>query len=177
MDDAEVQYWEEKRKEAEDSIKEHFALELDNIRKQISPTARIEDIPDVAFHNLSFHETIWDASTEILPHLEVQVVIDKKNQCFVTTGSAGYVEFGMNPPVGATLPIRCWIHTHPFGSAYFSSVDIRTVSIWQPIMECAYVIGGIGHYGFWEQDNPNQLEITLDNKFHKIQKWDKTEEE
>ena len=35
--------------------------------------------------------------TEILPALEVQVVIDGHNDCYVTTGSSGYVEFGMKP--------------------------------------------------------------------------------
>ena len=90
--------------------------------------------------------------------------------------SSGYVEFGMKPPVGMTLPIRCWIHTHPFGSAYFSGVDIKTVSTWQSLMECAYVIGGDGHYGYWEQETPNQLEILRNYRVERIQTWGREEE-
>lgn len=142
------------------------------LEQQLSSCAGAkEDLIDVAMHNLEFHDRIWEASTVILPNLEVQVVIDGKNNCFVTTGSSGYVEFGMKPPVGMSLPIRCWIHTHPFGSAYFSGTDIRTVSIWQPTMNCAYVLGGEGHYGFWEQSNPNQLEIYRENEYERTQTW------
>lgn len=129
-----------------------------------------EDILDVAMHDLDFHQLIWECSTVMLPGLEVQVVIDGKNNCFVSTGSPGYVEF-FEPPMGMTLPIRCWIHTHPFGAAYFSGTDIRTVSQWRPIMETAYVLGGEGHYGFWSQKEPEQLEIYKNNKSFEIQTW------
>ena len=120
---------------------------------------------------LGFFEAIWHASKEILPSLEVQVVIDSNNKCFVTTGSSGYVEFGMQPPIGMKTPVRCWIHTHPFGSAYFSGTDIRTVGIWQSMMECAIVIGGIGHYGYWLQDKPYELEIFDNHEYQKTQYW------
>ena len=84
------------------------------------------EIDELVYKDKKFFSAIWHASTEILPALEVQVVIDGNNNCHVTTGSSGYVEFGMKPPVGMKLPIRCWIHTHPFGSAYFSGVDWNT---------------------------------------------------
>ena len=120
-----------------------------------------------------FFSAIWHASTEILPGLEVQVVIDGKNNCYVTTGSPGYVEFGMQPPIGMSLPIKCWIHTHPFGSAYFSGVDIKTVSQWQPLMKEAFVLGGweYDHYGHWQQSNPKQLEIYRNAEVERIQTW------
>ena len=79
------------------------------------------------FAETSFFRVIWDMSTNILPHLEVQVVVDDNDNCFVSTGSSGFVSF-MQEPTGLKLPIKCWIHTHPFGRAYFSSVDWRTVS-------------------------------------------------
>ena len=79
---------------------------------------------------------------------------------FVSTGSAGYVDFNINPiRAGMKTPVKCWIHTHPFGSAYFSGTDIRTVRIWKPLMETAYVLGGEDHFGFWFDDAPNELEI------------------
>lgn len=167
---------ESKREEAEYFILNSYQRILDE---------RLEGVPhndktlleDVAYHNLSFHSDIWYASTEILPHLEVQVVIDGKNNCFVTTGSSGYVEFGLKPPIGMSLPIRCWIHTHPFGSAYFSGTDIRTVSIWESRMEYAYVLGGEGHYGFWTQTRPQQLDIYRNGEEERTQTWKKKGDE
>ena len=173
------EYWasqdlELRRKKAEEWVLENYdAISQDNAKTCGVP---FEDVLDVAQHSLDFHSAIWAASTEILPNLEVQVVIDGKNRCFVSTGSSGFVEF-LNQPVGMSLPIRCWIHTHPFGSAYFSGTDIRTVSIWQPTMETAYVLGGIGHYGFWEQGNPTQLEIYRHNRLERTQTWKQKGEE
>lgn len=163
-----------KRKEAEEHVLAHYDL----ISKSNAETCAVpfEEVLDVAQHSLDFHAAIWEASTKILPNLEVQVVIDGKNRCFVSTGSSGFVEF-LNQPVGMSLPIRCWIHTHPFGSAYFSGTDIRTVSTWEPTMETAYVLGGIGHYGFWEQSNPQILDIYRDNKLERTQGWEKKGEE
>ena len=173
-DDGYDDYVDSLRKEAEQYIKGAFDAHAH--QAQLTVSGKLEDLSHVAFGNISFHKAIWHASTEILPSLEVQVVIDGKNKCFVTTGSSGYVEFGMKPPVGMTLPIRCWIHTHPFGSAYFSGVDIKTVSTWQSLMECAYVIGGDGHYGYWEQETPNQLEILRNYRVERIQTWGREEE-
>ena len=75
------------------------------------------------------------------------------------------------------LPIKCWIHTHPFGSAYFSGTDIRTVSIWEPLMQTAYVLGGDGHYGYWSQEEPNQLRIYRDYEYERTQTWTKKGDE
>ena len=115
-------------------------------------------------------EHIWFASTEILKGLEVQVVIDSNDAIHISSGSAGYVDFQIDP-VGMKLPIKCWIHTHPFGSAYFSGTDISTVSIWQPLMKTAYVLGGEGHYGFWNQEEPNQLKIYRGYEYERTQTW------
>ena len=163
-----------KRKEAEVSILAHYDIISSSNAKNCA--VPFEDVLDIAQHSLDFHTAIWAASTEILPNLEVQVVIDGKNRCFVSTGSSGFVEF-LNQPVGMALPIRCWIHTHPFASAYFSGTDIKTVSVWQPSMETAYVLGGNGHYGFWERTRPQQLDIYRDNKLERTQTWERKGEE
>jgi|TARA_B100000085_G_scaffold138754_1_gene126482 proteasome lid subunit RPN8/RPN11 len=115
-------------------------------------------------------EHIWFASTEILNGLEVQVVIDSNDAIHISSGSAGYVDFQIDP-VGMKLPIKCWIHTHPFGSAYFSGTDIRTVSIWQPLMKTAYVLGGDGHYGSWNQKEPYLLDIYRNHEYERTQVW------
>ena len=121
-------------------------------------------------------EHIWYASTEILPKLEVQVVIDSNDAIFISSGSSGYVDFTIDP-VGMKLPIKTWIHTHPFGRAYFSGTDIRTVSVWEPLMKEAYVLGGIGHYGYWSQETPNELQIYTNYKYEETQVWNRRSEE
>jgi hypothetical protein len=147
----------EKRHEAEEYVLEAF----NRIAQYTAASCDVpfEDVLNIAQDNLDFHAAIWYASTEILPALEIQVVIDSDNKCHVSTGSSGYVDFTINP-VGMKVPIRCWIHTHPFGSAYFSGTDWRTVNTWQPLMHTAYVLGASeGHYGYWTNKKPFELEI------------------
>jgi len=114
------------------------------------------------FAETSFFGVIWDMSTKILPRLEVQVVIDDNDNCFVSSGSTGFVSF-MQQPTGMKLPIKCWIHTHPFGKAYFSGTDWNTVNIWQTKMKEAYVLGGREHFGFWQNTDPHTLFIQESN--------------
>ena len=151
---------EDARERAEQHImnvwREEAQLELDSIGVKLAHSRKVDL---VSYKEERFHNAIWHASTEILPALEVQVVIDGNNNCHVTTGSSGYVEFGMKPPIGMKLPIKCWIHTHPFGSAYFSSVDWKTVNTWEGLMHSAYVLGGVEHYGYWTNEKPNLLMI------------------
>ena len=135
---------------------EEGMLELDAIGVHWNNKHKVDM---TSYKDKRFFNAIWHASTEILPALEVQVVIDGKNDCYVTTGSSGYVEFGMKPPVGMSLPIKCWIHTHPFGAAYFSGVDWGTVNVWKSLMHEAYVLGGVEHYGYWHNSKPDLLMI------------------
>jgi len=157
--DEEIRRWESemdsKRQEAIDYIDAYYEHGM--------------NIKDLFFH-------IWYASTEILPNLEVQVIIDSNNAIHISTGSAGYVDFKIDP-IGMKLPIKCWIHTHPFGSAYFSGTDIRTVSIWEPLMETAYVLGGEGHYGFWNKEKPRQLQVFRNHEIERTQVWKRLGEE
>jgi|11_taG_2_1085331.scaffolds.fasta_scaffold00111_43 hypothetical protein len=118
----------------------------------------IRDGFDGDWSAVAFHNSIWEASTEILNGLEVQVVVDGKDNLHISFGTAGFVSFKVDP-VGMTLPIKCWIHTHPFGSAYFSGTDWNTVGKWEPLMHNAIVLGGIGHYGIWNNKHPKHLDI------------------
>ncbi len=137
-----------------------------------------------AEHSLALHDAIWYASTELLPGFEVQAVIDSKNDIYVSTGTSGYVDYLTIDPstlIGMKLPIKCWIHTHPFGAAYFSGTDWRTINIWEENMECAYVLGSQmstkGHYGFWSKHNKNELEIYENGEPAQIQQRPRGEEE
>tara|TARA_R110000824_G_scaffold164245_4_gene340420 strand:+ start:1110 stop:1700 length:591 start_codon:yes stop_codon:yes gene_type:complete len=120
----------------------------------------------------SFHRAIWKASTEILNGLEVQVVVDGKDNLHISFGTAGFVSFKVDP-VGMTLPIKCWIHTHPFGSAYFSGTDWNTVGKWEPLMNNAIVLGGEGHYGQWRNNRPKELDIFFNFEYDRTQIKDK----
>jgi hypothetical protein len=168
MVDIEIENLEDARVRAEQYIKECYN-NMQELTSEVSgiytwDSTFIHGGDEMPYKDREFFKAIWHASTEILPALEVQVVIDGKDNCYVTTGSSGYVEFGMKPPVGMTLPIKCWIHTHPFGAAYFSGVDWGTVNVWKSLMQEAYVLGGVEHYGYWHNSKPDLLMIRyLDN--------------
>ena len=88
-----------------------------------------------------FLGTIWEMSmTAFDTEREVQVVIDGNDNIYSSFGSPSFVEF-TEAPIGMKLPIKCWIHTHPFGKAYFSGTDWRTIKTWEPVMEQAIVLG------------------------------------
>ena len=93
------------------------------------------------FVNENFLDTIWEMSlTAFDIGREVQVVIDGKMNIYISAGDPGFVWF-KEPPTGMTLPIECWIHTHPFGQAYFSGTDWNTIKTWEPVMNYAIVLG------------------------------------
>ena len=88
-----------------------------------------------------FIEAIWNASKNILPGLEISVIIDRDGSLFMNSGSPGYVDYGGVMVAGMKIPIKCWIHTHPFGSAFWSGTDTNTLRNWRPILDQAIVIG------------------------------------
>ena len=88
-----------------------------------------------------FIEAIWNASKNILPGLEISVIIDRDGKLFMNSGSPGYVDYGGVMVAGMKIPIKCWIHTHPFGSAFWSGTDTNTLRNWRPILDQAIVIG------------------------------------
>ena len=96
----------------------------------------------LSFVDDNFLDTIWEMSLTAfdIPR-EVQVVIDGKLNVHISAGDPGFVWF-KEPPMGMTLPIECWIHTHPFGKAYFSGTDWNTIRTWEPVMNYAIVLGG-----------------------------------
>jgi len=91
----------------------------------------------------TFHDRIWEMSlTAFDKPREVQVVIDGNNQLFISVGSPGFVTFGgQDETAGMRFPLKEWIHTHPFGQAYFSGTDLRTISMYERFLDSATVIG------------------------------------
>jgi hypothetical protein len=93
------------------------------------------------FEDQRFHDVIWEMSlTAFDKPREVQVVIDGRMNLHISAGDPGFVWFE-EEPIGLTMPIECWIHTHPFGQAYFSSTDWKTIRTWEPLMNQAIVLG------------------------------------
>ena len=128
----------------------------------------------------NFLDVIWEMSlTAFDMGREVQVVIDGKMNIYISAGDPGFVWF-KEPPVGMSLPIECWIHTHPFGQAYFSGTDWNTINTWEPVMNHAIVLGdnesmewikGLEHTMFYKKEDMQNI-YRLD-----IPNWVRGEEE
>ena len=130
-----------------------------NWKKEINKIYRmyqkIENLDD-AFINPSRDaenvlSMIWHQSQSAfdLPR-EIQVIIDSNNKLFMNVGTPSFVSFDNEESSlkGMKLPIKCWIHTHPFGQAYFSSTDWKTLDTWKPMMKSAVVLGDNEYWAY-----------------------------
>ena len=73
---------------------------------------------------------------------EVSILVDSKDNHFVDWGTIGSVE--LSPPIGAVLPFKLWVHTHPSNTAYWSTTDQNTLEIAKGILDKALVLGEDG---------------------------------
>ena len=73
---------------------------------------------------------------------EVSILVDSKDNYFVDWGTIGSVK--LSPPVGAVLPFKLWVHTHPSNTAYWSITDRNTLEIANGILDKALVLGENG---------------------------------
>ena len=73
---------------------------------------------------------------------EVSILVDSKDNYFVDWGTISSVE--LSPPVGAVLPFKLWVHTHPSNTAYWSITDRNTLEIAKGILDKALVLGENG---------------------------------
>ena len=92
----------------------------------------------------NFHNTIWEMSTNAFDKpREIQIVIDGNDKCHISAGNPGYVTFGGQEEgiAGMKFPLKEWIHTHPFGQAFWSSTDMNTISMYHRFLNSATVIG------------------------------------
>jgi|TARA_R100001198_G_C5159525_1_gene165279 proteasome lid subunit RPN8/RPN11 len=100
----------------------------------------------------AFLSSIWKASIRDLDGMEVQVVVDSNDNIFISSGTPSFVSFMQHEDEltkqTMKIPIKAWIHTHPFGSAYFSSVDWSTINTWETIMDNAIVLGRMEYYSY-----------------------------
>tara|TARA_R100001198_G_C5152967_1_gene161594 strand:- start:216 stop:773 length:558 start_codon:yes stop_codon:yes gene_type:complete len=92
----------------------------------------------------AFFTVIWNKSLEAFDSpREVQVIVDAKDDLYISVGTFGYVSFKDQEEQlgGMKLPLKCWIHTHPFGRAFFSGTDWKTIHSWRGMMQSATVLG------------------------------------
>ena len=88
-----------------------------------------------------FHNVIWDFSTRGLGEKEVSIIVDANDKLFISKGTRSFVDYEDEDVSGMKIPMKCWIHTHPFGQAYFSSTDWFTINNQKPILNSAIVLG------------------------------------
>ena len=80
--------------------------------------------------------SLWNLADKI--GREVSVIVDAEGLIFVDIGTRGEVLPAR--PMGATIPFRRWIHTHPM-DAYWSSTDLDSLSAFSPLITEALVLG------------------------------------
>ena len=136
--------------------------------KELNPNWK--DEIEVSYQNdhvLHFYDVIWNMSLTAFDRpREVQVVIDSNDNLFISVGSGGLVTFGGQDEqtIGMKFPVKEWIHTHPFGKAYFSGTDLNTVFMYQRHMLKATVLGdkerATQYLGF-DSDKQSRTEFTV----------------
>ena len=115
-----------------DEIKSHYA----------------DNVEDISFWPVNeecerFLDLIWAVTHDVCNGNEIQVVIDSNDNMYCSEGNPGLVWFNQDDKsiFGMKLPIKVWIHTHPFGQAFFSGTDWRTINTWRSMLESATVLG------------------------------------
>ena len=157
MQEEKIEIWDgEKFKDTTKEPIVHIDEWKEQIKKSLEPF--VEIVKEYGIHTFTNPDTnlevgplsvIWEMSTKAfdIPR-EIQIVIDDDGEIFIDVGTPGYVDFSFEPS-GMKLPIMCWIHTHPMGSAFFSTTDWKTLNSWNTIMESAIVLG---NNEFWAYD-------------------------
>lgn len=80
--------------------------------------------------------SVWDLANSL--KREVSILFDAKGWVWVDIGSIGMVR--LSPPIGSQLPLRLWVHTHPW-DAYWSATDRRTLATVSGVLDEALVLG------------------------------------
>ena len=91
----------------------------------------------IAYHaQQSEWESLWCLADAL--KREVSVLFDSQGLIWVDVGTRGQVR--LSPPIGCRLPLKLWIHTHPW-DAYWSHTDRNTLSSASRVLEEAIVLG------------------------------------
>lgn len=109
------------------------------------------------FESEHFHNVIWHVSHDLLNEKEVSVIVDRDNKLFISKGTRSFVDYKDESVAGMTIPLKCWIHTHPFGQAYFSGTDWFTINNQKPILDSAIVLGDHEKMKWYKLNGKEQL--------------------
>ena len=97
---------------------------------------------DAILQSLAFYavEKDWESLWKIADTLrrEVSVLFDDQGLIWVDVGTPGMVR--LSPPIGSRIPLRLWVHTHPW-NAYWSVTDKRTLASVSGVLDRALVLG------------------------------------
>tara|TARA_R110000744_G_scaffold34094_1_gene79689 strand:+ start:12174 stop:12698 length:525 start_codon:yes stop_codon:yes gene_type:complete len=104
--------------------------------------------------------TIWGVSVGRLEHKEVSVIVDRNDKLFISKGTSSFVDYEDEDMTGMKIPFKCWIHTHPSGTAYFSSTDWNTINAQLPILDSAIVLGDMERMKWWKSEETHYLSKT-----------------
>ena len=112
-------------------------------QKTLTRAIRKGDINDIRIKKtLAFfaEKEKWSSLWNLADTLkrEVSILFDNEENIWVDIGTRGEVR--MLPPLGAKIPFKMWIHTHPH-DAYWSITDLETLANFSSIMENAMVLG------------------------------------
>ena len=94
----------------------------------------------------AFLTSIWKASVDTLDSREVMVIVDNRHNLYISSGTESLVsfknhEYELKNGEKMQLPLKCCIHTHPSGKAYFSDTDWITINTWKNDIESCIVLG------------------------------------
>ena len=120
-------------------VDENWKEDIKTVFEQVEFSYPFPDIQTEAFYTV-----IWNKSLEAFDSpREVQVIVDAKDDLYISVGTFGFVSFKDQEEQlgGMKLPLKCWIHTHPFGQAFFSGTDWKTINTWKSMLESATVLG------------------------------------
>ena len=94
----------------------------------------------------------WKAIYNIseIANLELGILVDSTGEYWIEWGETSLVEH--NPPIGAKLPFKLWLHTHPNGPAYWSVIDQKSLLLFSKITEKAIVLGNDGYLEAIQKD-------------------------
>ena len=81
-------------------------------------------------------QSVWNLADSL--KREVSILFDSQGLIWVDIGTIGMVH--VSPPIGSELPLRLWVHTHPWG-AYWSDTDRRALAGFAGALDEALVLG------------------------------------
>jgi hypothetical protein len=77
-----------------------------------------------------------------LAGLETSVLLDAENKIFIDWGLPGSVH--LKQPIGAKIPFKLWVHTHPRMDTYWSRTDKDSLAFSTLLLQKASVLGRQG---------------------------------